>query len=537
MKAENSEPEAARLATIAFILLCHKDPDAIVAQARRLISAGDCVAIHFDARAPEADFTAIRAALAQTPNVVFAPKRIKCGWGEWSLVAATLEALRAAEAAWPEATHFYMVSGDCMPIKTAEYAHGFLDRRDCDYIEAVDFFTSGWIRTGMQEDRLHYRHWFNERSQKRLFYASLALQRGLKLSREVPKGLKMHIGSQWWCLRRGTVEKILAFCAERGDVMRFFATTWIPDETFFQTLVRHLIPEGQIESRTPTFLMFSDYGMPVTFYNDHYDLLLAQDFLFARKISAEAQQLKDRLGALWEETGRGFEISNEGKRLHAFLTGQGRIGRRYVPRFWEAEGSLGRERELLLIACKKWHVAKRVLTRAREELGVQGVAFAFHEEDCALPDLGGIEKTLQKRTRHRRALLRMLFDYYETDRLALCIDPSAIDLMRDFFTDRARTKLLEIECDFSESYLIGHARRVGLAHDHSPEAVLRQVVPTIRAEIAFEREQIRDAGFAEVYRMSETHSAESNAVALAGFFGVPETRAEGLARTDHLFTD
>ncbi len=30
--------------------------------------------------------------------------------------------------------------------------------------------------------------------------------------------------------------------------------------------------------------MFTDYGMPVTFYNDHYDLLLSQDYLFARKI-------------------------------------------------------------------------------------------------------------------------------------------------------------------------------------------------------------------------------------------------------------
>lgn len=525
------------MARIAFILLCHKDPDAIIAQARRLTSQGDHVALHFDARAQDSDYAEILNALADDSNVVFAPRRIKCGWGEWSLVAATLETLRAAEAAWPDASHFYMVSGDCMPIKSAEYAHAFLERRDCDFIESVDFYASDWIRTGMKEDRLRYRHWFNERTRKRLFYASLAVQRALGLARDVPADLKMHIGSQWWCLRRSTIEALLAFCDTRPDVLRFFSTTWIPDETFFQTLTRHLVPEAQIESRTPTFLMFSDYGMPVTFYNDHYDLLLGQDYLFARKISAEAHDLKGRLGKLWSETGRDFAISGEGKRLHAFLTGQGRIGRRYVPRFWEAEGSLGRERELLLIACKKWHVAKRVLARAEEELGLKGVAFAFHEEGCVLPDLGGLEKTLQKRTRHRRSLVRMLFDYYETDRLALCVDPSALDLMQDFFTDRSRTKMLEIECSFSDAYLIGHARRVGLASDDSPDTVLRQVVPTIRAEIAHERERIRDAGFPEVYRMSEIHSAESNAVALAGFFGIPETRAETLARTEHLFTD
>jgi hypothetical protein len=41
------------MARIAYILLCHKNPDAVVAQARQLTAAGDCVAIHFDARAPK----------------------------------------------------------------------------------------------------------------------------------------------------------------------------------------------------------------------------------------------------------------------------------------------------------------------------------------------------------------------------------------------------------------------------------------------------------------------------------------------------
>ena len=107
-------------------------------------------------------------------------------------------------------------------------------------------------------------------------------------------------------------------------MLRFFSTTWIPDETFFQTLVRHLVPAHEIQTRPLTFLMFTDYGMPATFYNDHYDLLLSQDYLFARKISPEALGLKERLGRLYVETGREFHISKEGPKLFAFLTGKGR---------------------------------------------------------------------------------------------------------------------------------------------------------------------------------------------------------------------
>ncbi len=237
---------------------------------------------------------------------------------------------------------------------------------EVDYIESFDFFASDWIKTGWKKERLIYRHWFNERSQKRLFYGMFEAQQRLGLTRAIPQDLQIMIGSQWWCLRRRTIEAILDFARRRRDVMRFFRTTWIPDETFFQTLVRHLVPGNEIDSRTLTFLMFTDYGMPVSFYNDHYDLLLAQDFLFARKISPEARELKRRLGVLYSAEGQQFQISNEGRSLFRFLTGQGRIGRRFAPRFWETESSLGRERELLIVVCKKWHVAKRLLARIRQ---------------------------------------------------------------------------------------------------------------------------------------------------------------------------
>lgn len=525
------------MAKIAFILLCHKDPEAIVRQAMQLTAAGDCMAIHFDARAPIEAYEQIRNALADNPNVTFARRRIKCGWGEWSLVQATLNAVEAAVEAFPRATHFYMVSGDCMAIKSAEYAHEFLEAEDVDYIESFDFFESDWIKTGFKGERLFYRFFFNERTQKRRFYAAFELQKRLGLTRRIPADLQIMIGSQWWCLRRRTIEWVLDFTRKRKDVMRFFRTTWIPDETFFQTLVRHLVPEREIRTRTLTFLMFTDYGMPVTFYNDHYDLLLSQDFLFARKISPEATELKERLGALYSATGVNFKISNEGRSLFSFMVARGRVGQRFGPRFWEAESTLGRERELLIIVAKKWHVGKRLLYRIRDLTGLPVTEYLFDEESCWLPDLGGIQATMEKRTRHRRALMRLLFDWYQTDRLMICLDPNNMDLLRDFFTDRSTTRLLEVESEFTDEYLLGHAVRVGLAGERTPQETIDRLLPTIRADVGFESDRIRDAGWEEYYRIREAETAEENAKALAKFLSIPEERALEIAQTEHLFSD
>ena len=525
------------MAKIAYILLCHKDPDAVIRQAERLTAVGDYMSIHFDASADAADYERIRTALGHHPNVTFAKKRIRCGWGEWSLVQATINAVTSAVEAFPRATHFYMLSGDCMAIKSAEYAHRFLDDHDVDFIESFDYFNSDWIKTGWKEERLIYRHYVNERERKKLFYFMFEVQKRLGLKRRIPDDLQVMIGSQWWCLRRRTIEFLLEFIKTRRDVVRFFRTTWIPDETFFQTLVRHLVPEEEISSRTLTFLMFTDYGMPVTFYNDHYDLLLSQDYLFARKISPEAQDLKRRLGLLYVAQGVDFQISNEGRSLFRFLTGRGRIGRRFATRFWETESTLGRERELLIVVCKKWHVAKRVLERIRQVTNVPAIEYLFNEEDTPLPDLGGIQKTLEKRHRHRRALMRMLFDYFETDKLIICMDPANLDLLNDFTSDRSTTRIMEIECQFTDDYLIGHAMRVGLAGDQTPPETLERLLPTIRNDMIHESDRIRDAQFENLERMRESDSEDQNAEALSAFLSIPASKAQEIARTNYLFAD
>ena len=525
------------MARIAFILLCHKNPTAIVQQARQLTAVGDYIAIHFDASASQADYELIRKELEGHPNITFAKKRVKCGWGEWSLVRASLNAIEAAIEDFPRATHFYMVSGDCMAVKTAEYAHDFLDGHDKDYIESFDFFESDWIKTGMKGDRLFYRHFLNERKHKFWFYKLHEWQKKLGLRRSIPADLQIMIGSQWWCLRRRTIEKILEFCRKRKDVLRFFSTTWIPDETFFQTLTRHLVPEVDIECRTLTFLMFSDYGMPINFYNDHYDMLLSQDYLFARKISVEASELRERLGMLWAAKDVNFRISEEGRSLYSFLAGRGREGRRFAPRFWEAESTLGRDRQLLIILSKKWHVAKRLLGRIKSLTDIPAVDYLFNEENTPLPDLGGIQTTLEKRTRHRRALVRMLFDYFETDRMILCIDPGNIELLHDFFADKSKTAVLEIDCLFDDDYLLGHALRIGLAGEGTSEDTLMRLLPTMRQDLRFELNRIRDSGFEPYYQLREAETVEANTHALQKFLALDDETAKELAQTPHLFSD
>ena len=159
-----------------------------------------------------------------------------------------------------------------------------------------------------------------------------------------------------------------------------------------------MIPSKEIRTRTLTFLVFSDYGMPATFYNDHYEFLLGLDSLFARKISAGATSLRQRLRALYNSNRRDFQTSNDGKNLYKFITERGRTGLRFAPRFWELESTIGRDRELFIIVCKKWHVAKRFVEKMRPHAKMPLLEYIFSEDVKELPELGGILSNHQKKS-------------------------------------------------------------------------------------------------------------------------------------------
>jgi hypothetical protein len=524
------------MARIAYLLLCHRNPEGIVAQARLLAGQGDFVAIHYDAGSSRGDYAALRAGLEGVAGVTFAARRHRCGWGSWSLVAATLETAKTAIAAFPEATHFFLISGDCWPIKPAALIRARLDADGRDRIECADFLTSGWIRTGLVEERLVFRHPFNERTQRRLFYGALWVQRRLGLRRAMPARMRIRVGSQWWCLRRATLERVLAFIRARRDVLRFFRTTWIPDETFFQTLVHHLVPEVEIDRRPPTFLDFTDYGMPVVFHDDHHDMLVRQDHAFARKIAPSAHGLKARLRALYASDAPQPPVASDGHALISFVRRMGREGLRHGAAAWEGGASLEPGHRILVIVAKKWHVAKRLRSAIAAAGTMTALGFLFGEGDAHLPDLGGIAASPARCAAHPLSILRLVADIARSDRIALCLDPASVEILGAILASQAEVKVLLLDCGLSDDYLLGHAARIGIVTD--PAAGLaRSLLDALRAECAQEIARLRALCGDRLRIWREGAPPAVTAPLLAELLELDDTAAEALARNAHFFED
>jgi hypothetical protein len=274
--------------TLGVVMLVHTALQRAEQVARHWATHGVPVVIHADSTVSRARFDAFRNQLSDLDNIRFS-KRHRCEWGTWGLVAASQSASEVMLKEFPGVRHVYLASGSCLPLRPVSELIEYLAARPAtDFIESATLADVPWTVGGLDDERFTLRFPFAWKKHRRLFDGYVELQRRLKLQREMPDGLVPHMGSQWWCLTRQTLSAILQD-PRRRVYDRFFKQVWIPDESYFQTLVR--LYSRRIESRSLTLSKFDFQGKPHIFYDDHLQLLRRSDCFVARKIWPYADRL------------------------------------------------------------------------------------------------------------------------------------------------------------------------------------------------------------------------------------------------------
>ena len=274
--------------SVGFVMLCHTALERAAEVARHWAERDCPVVIHVDKRVTKPVHDGLVRALSDLTNIRFS-SRYACEWGTWGIVAATQAASTVMLQEFAEVRHVFLASGSCLPLRPVEELKAYLATRPrVDFIESVTTEDVGWTIGGLDVERFTLRFPFSWRSQRKLFDGYVRLQRRVGYKRRVPDGLVPHLGSQWWCLTRQTLSAILE-SPERDEIDRYFRRVWIPDESYFQTMVRQF--SANVESRSLTLSKFDFQGKPHIFYDDHLQLLRRSDCFVARKIWPQAEKL------------------------------------------------------------------------------------------------------------------------------------------------------------------------------------------------------------------------------------------------------
>ncbi len=217
---------------IAYLILAHNNPAHLQRLVQRLAAPGVAFYVHIDAKSDIGAFAGLG------PSVTFSARRVDCGWGDVSLVTATLELMRQAAADARGFDYFVLLSGACYPLQAPAYIADFLARhRGTEFIEAyalpnlaynksLDRITRYWIRKGKPLARLRWplQHLLNKYLPLRNYKKVLA-------------GGEPVTGSQWWCLSGEAVRHVLDVTARQPALYRFCKFVDCSDEFYFQVLL------------------------------------------------------------------------------------------------------------------------------------------------------------------------------------------------------------------------------------------------------------------------------------------------------------
>jgi len=242
---------------IAYLLLCHehaKGPAEIISRLRHSTSK---FFIHVDAKSTH--FRSYLELFGSADDVVLLNERVRVYWGGWSIVEATLRLMRAAHDDTFHADRLVLLSGACAPILPIPALQNLLSA-DRDYISAAAVPNSA-----AHKNLDRFNTWHLEGADRQKGLKALLLKVANKVARRLPVrpfkkaigGRTPYAGSQWWALRRGTIESIIRLSEKDFHLIHHFQRSWIPDESFVQTLVFN-IPD----IRTSPSLTFADWSNP-----------------------------------------------------------------------------------------------------------------------------------------------------------------------------------------------------------------------------------------------------------------------------------
>jgi hypothetical protein len=289
---------------LAYLILAHNTPRHLRRLIRALKSPDAAFLIHVDGRS---DIEPFRCG-GFDHNVAFLENRFDVYWDDFSKVDATIRLIRHAVNQYREPDYLVLLSGCDYPLRSPGYIENFFRKNQghqfmnsvplpCDALgKPLARLEHYWLPTP-------YRSQFVVRAVARLNAVNNRLELVTRDYARVFKGLRPFGGSTWWALTRQACQYILSFIDSRPEIVTFFRNTYMPDESFFQTIIGN----SAFSADRVRNLTFADWsrpnGGPGMIDMDHLkmftgsDRIVADDgygkgeLLFARKFGDNDSEL------------------------------------------------------------------------------------------------------------------------------------------------------------------------------------------------------------------------------------------------------
>ena len=215
----------------AWLILAYRSPELLRDLAASISPKDRAVLVHVDSRCKEDYFKDC----ADT-NVEFIRSRFDCPWGSFGRVSATIALIRRG-LEFP-VTHLALISEDSFLLWEPETIEERLP--ESQHQISMDLTPMGSRSKPISRVSRKSPFRGDPREQGKLrklfdfMFGGAFVNFGWKRSLN---GMRLFGGDSWWVISRTAAEEIINFVDSNPLIMKFFESTWIADEHFFQTIL------------------------------------------------------------------------------------------------------------------------------------------------------------------------------------------------------------------------------------------------------------------------------------------------------------
>lgn len=224
---------------IAYIMLCHKNPNQINLLIEKLSSKNADIFLHIDLKSN------IEKDIVKKNNVFILPKEksFSVKWGGNEMILATLSLIKYVKNTRKKYDYIWLISGQDFPIVDKEKIEETLEKnKGKNFIDIVKYNTKEYKRYKKLYE-IWYPTWITKDKTyikiiKRLymlitggFYNTFRI-----FKRKKTFDFEFNFGSQWWTLTSECAYYMLDYCETHPQYIDYFNNVIIPDECFFQTI-------------------------------------------------------------------------------------------------------------------------------------------------------------------------------------------------------------------------------------------------------------------------------------------------------------
>ena len=260
---------------IGYVVLAYKSPSQLRRLLRRIAGEDSSIAVHVDRSTDRAVFHEMTRSEGELPDVHFLDRR-RTYWGGFALVEATLDGIDYLVRGTPPVDYVILLTGQDYPLRPRA--------------AIVEFLRGAGGRSFVHHSPLPYSAWGPRGGLNRLeswyYVGRRRYHFRVPWQRKVPGGLHPYGGEAYWCLTRAAGEYVVRFAHENRRFVRFFRHVFIPDETFFHTIVMNSRFREDVVNDTLHYVDWDADPSPAILTRDHFERMVRAGKLFARKFDA-----------------------------------------------------------------------------------------------------------------------------------------------------------------------------------------------------------------------------------------------------------